>query len=143
MTVLTSRRGVLRGVAASALGLAIPRAMALYEGRDRKFTMDLVCGNIGVNAHLPEAIRLAAEHGFESLAPEAGFLKSASESQLSELKQQLMEGKLVWGAAGLSVDFRRSQADYESGLKGLAGQAEALRRAGRDPHGHLDHADAR
>ena len=68
--------------------------------------MDLVCGNLGVNARLPEAIALAHRYGFESVAPDAGFLKSLSDSQLSELRDDLKAKNLVWGAAGLPVDFR-------------------------------------
>jgi sugar phosphate isomerase/epimerase len=108
----------------------MPRKLAAKASVARKFTMDLVCGNLGVNVRLPEAIGLARRHGFESVAPDAGFLKKASDGEVSELLGQLKEIKLVWGAAGLPVDFRRDRAAFESGLKDLAGDAAALRRAG-------------
>jgi sugar phosphate isomerase/epimerase len=108
----------------------MPRVPAAHADDARKFTMDLVCGNLGVSVRLPEAIGLARRHGFESVAPDAGYLRKASEGEVSVLLGQLKEGKLVWGAAGLPVDFRRDQVAFESGLKDLAGDASALRRAG-------------
>jgi sugar phosphate isomerase/epimerase len=130
MTSSTSRRGLLKGLAGSAFGLAVPQGRCAGIDRGRKFTMDLVCGNLGVKARLPEAIRLAQRHGFESVAPDAGDLKSASDSEISELLDRLKEARLVWGAAGLGVDFRGDPGKFESGLKGLSAEAKALRLAG-------------
>jgi sugar phosphate isomerase/epimerase len=96
----------------------------------RKFTMDLVCGNIGVRARLPEAIALAHKYGFESVAPDAGFLRSLSDSEVSELREDLKSKKLVWGAAGLSVDFRGAEESFRNGLNRLTQDAKALKRAG-------------
>jgi sugar phosphate isomerase/epimerase len=124
-----SRRGLFRGLATWGLALGTTRLLG-DERPARKFTMDLVCGNLGVSAKLPEAIALAHRFGFESVAPDIGFLRSSSESQLSELRDGLKAKKLVWGAAGLSVDFRGSQASFEKGLTNLADEAAALRRAG-------------
>jgi sugar phosphate isomerase/epimerase len=100
------------------------------ERPSRKFTKDLVCGNIGVSARLPEAIAMAHRHGFESVAPDIGFLRSISESQLSELREDLKAKNLVWGAASLPVDFRSGQASFQNGLRSLQADAAALRRAG-------------
>lgn len=114
----------------TALGLALGTSRAEADRPARKFTMDLVCGNLGVSARLPEAIALAHKYGFESVAPDAGYLKSLSESQLADLKADLKSKNLVWGAAGLSVDFRGGQPAFQSGLANLAAEAAALERAG-------------
>jgi sugar phosphate isomerase/epimerase len=124
-----SRRGLFRGLATWGIALGTTRLKG-DERPARKFTMDLVCGNLGVSAKLPEAIALAHRFGFESVAPDIGFLRSISESQLSELRDGLKAKNLVWGAAGLSVDFRGGQASFEKGLTNLADEAAALRRAG-------------
>ena len=129
MSLAFSRRGFFRGLAGSGLALGMTGLRA-DERPARKFTMDLVCGNLGVNAKLPEAIGLAHRFGFESVAPDIGFLRSISESQLSELRDDLKAKKLVWGAAGLSVDFRGGQGSFQNGLTNLAAEAAALRRAG-------------
>ena len=134
MLATSSRRDWIRGLAGSGLVLGVTSAPGEERARnkftDRKFTKDLVCGNIGVSARLPEAITMAHRHGFESVAPDAGFLRSTSESRLSELRDDLKARNLVWGAAGLSVDFRGGPAEFETGLKNLSAEAEALRRAG-------------
>jgi sugar phosphate isomerase/epimerase len=100
------------------------------ERATRKFTKDLVCGNIGVSARLPDAIAMAHRHGFESVAPDTSFLRTSSESQLSELREDLKAKNLVWGAAGLSVNFRGSPEAYQNGLKNLPAEAAALHAAG-------------
>ena len=117
---------MLRALAGSGLVLGMTQARA-DERPARKFTKDLVCGNLGISAKLPEAIALAHRHGFESVAPDIGYLKSISDSQLSELRDDLKAKNLVWGAAGLPVNFRGGQAAFQNGLKGLADDAKALR----------------
>jgi sugar phosphate isomerase/epimerase len=125
-----SRRAVLHGLAGSAL-LATAGARAGAAGPPaRKFTKDLVCGNIGVRASLPEAIALASRHGFESVAPDAGPLGSMTEDALAKLLADLKARKLIWGAAGLPVDFREGDEAFRQGLKGLPAAAAALQRAG-------------
>jgi sugar phosphate isomerase/epimerase len=128
---------IARGAAAhgsESVGFTHPTEMARLDPNDdshvRKFTMDLVCGNLGVRARLPEAIAFAQKFGFESVAPDAGYLKSLSDSQVAELCEDLKTKKLVWGAAGLSVDFRGAEASFHNGLKGLTADAIALKRAG-------------
>ncbi len=106
MSAAFSRRGFFGGIAASMLAPGTTRLMG-EERPGRKFTMDLVCGNLGASVRLPEAIRLAHRFGFESVAPDPGYLMSISESQLSELRDDLKAKNLVWGAAGLPVELSR------------------------------------
>jgi sugar phosphate isomerase/epimerase len=49
---------------------------------------------------------------------------------MADLKQLLRSKKLVFGAAGLPVEFRRDQATFEKSLKGLEAVASGLNRAG-------------
>ena len=81
-----------------------------------------------MSAKLPEAIGLAHKFGFESVAPDAGFLKSLSDSQVSELQDDLKAKKLVWGAAGLGVDFRGTEESFRDGLSKLPADARSLKR---------------
>lgn len=96
----------------------------------RRFTMDLTCDAIGVNANLREAIRLAQTHGFESVAPDAGYLARLDTAGLNDLLAELKAASLVWGAAGLPVDFRTDDAAFRKGLAELPDQAKALQKAG-------------
>ena len=115
-----------------------PRAAITLGGSCwRKFTIDLVCGAIGVQADLRESIRLAQAGGFESVQPSASELAQLSDTQLQDLKQSLQEAKLVWGAAGLPVEFRRDDATFQQDLKALPNLANALQRAGASRDGHL------
>jgi sugar phosphate isomerase/epimerase len=90
----------------------------------------LVTGAIGVRADQREAIRLAHAYGFESVAPAPAYLAGLSDTQLEQLCEDLKDKQLVWGAAGLPVDFRGDEARFEEDLKRLPPLAAALQRAG-------------
>ena len=49
-----------------------------------KFTMALVPGSIGVRSDQRETIRLAAQYGFESVAPSAEFLAELSAAEMED-----------------------------------------------------------
>jgi sugar phosphate isomerase/epimerase len=100
------------------------------EPKLRKMTIDLTCGSIGVSANQQQAIELAARHGFESVAADGAYLSSASDAQLSALKATMQAKKLVFGSAGLPVEFRQDENRFRDSLKGLAGFATGLQRAG-------------
>ncbi len=96
----------------------------------RKFTMDLVPGMIGVQAPFPELIDLAQKQGFESIAPDAGYLGKLSDDQLQELLNNMETKGLAFGSAGLPVDFRKEDEVFLEGLKRLPDFAKVLERAG-------------
>ena len=124
-----SRRGFLR--AAVAAGSMAAAGSAGAAGRSgRRMTIDLVCGNLGVSADLPTAVKLAMDHGFESVAPDAGFLGKLSDSQLAELVENMKAHNLVWGASGLAVEFRADEGTFRAGMQKLPTFADALKRAG-------------
>jgi sugar phosphate isomerase/epimerase len=102
------------------------------EVKQRKMTIDLVCGNIGVSANQREAIELAARHGFESVGVDGAFLASLSDDQVPELKSFIKAKGIVFGAAGLPVEFRRDDDRFREGLKDLPKFAASLQRAGVD-----------
>lgn len=127
-----TRRGFLRAaVGLTGLAGGVGQGVGIASGgRRRAMTIDLVCGNLGVRAELPEAIGLAYRHGFESVAPDAGYLGRLSGGELEELLGDLKAKGLVWGAAGLPVEFRRDEATFRAGMEGLPGFAAVLERAG-------------
>jgi sugar phosphate isomerase/epimerase len=100
------------------------------EPKPRKMTMDLTCGSIGVSANQQQALELASRHGFESVAADGGYLSSVSDDQLSELKASMQTRKLVFGSAGLPVEFRQDENRFRDSLKGLPRFATGLQRAG-------------
>jgi sugar phosphate isomerase/epimerase len=102
------------------------------ETKKRKMTCDLVCGNLGISASQLEAIELAGRHGFESVGADGNYLVSISGDQTEELKSSMKSKGLVFGAAGLTVEFRQDNARFEGGMKKLPGIAAGLQRAGVD-----------
>lgn len=134
MHPITRREFVSRTAAGSAAMLALGAfsSLSAAEPKLRKMTMNLVCGAIGVSAKPPEAIELAARHGFESVEADGNYLASLNDEQLAALKSSLREKHLVFGAAGLPLEFRRDQARFEESLKSLPRFAAGLKRAGVD-----------
>jgi sugar phosphate isomerase/epimerase len=120
------RTAALVGVA--GLGAGIGRAVG--RERRRQFTMDLTPGAIGVGLPLPEVIALAGTHGFESVAPDVGYLAGLAAGDVPRVLDQLKGQKLVWGAAGLPVEFRGDDATFRKGMEALPAQAKALEAAG-------------
>ena len=128
-----ARRGFLQKSSAAMAGLLIlkDRSDAVLAAGARKMTIDLRPGSIGVRGvSLEELIGLAHAHGFESVAPNAQQLVRLSDSQVKELQILLGSRRLVWGAAGLSVDFRGEDAKYQAGMKQLPTLAACLQRVG-------------
>ena len=122
--------GTATAVGLSGVGMLASGRCAASERGKRKFTMDLRCGAIGVRADPREAIHLAHRYGFESVEPSAQFLAKLSDGELEELLGELKSKKLVWGAAGLPVNFRGDEEKFKQGLRQLPELARGLRRAG-------------
>lgn len=105
-------------------------SVASAETKKRKMTMDLLCGNLGISATQIEAIDLAARHGFESVGADGGYLATLDSSQAEDLKSSMRGRGVVFGAAGLPVNFRQDDARFEADMQKLPGVAAGLRRAG-------------
>lgn len=128
-----SRRSFLRGTVVSLGGLVVSGGLAGQatepKGK-RKFTMALGCGAIGVRATPQEAIELASRFGFEAVEPSPDFLARLPEDGLSQLLANMKAKGLVWGAAGLPVDFRGTESAFHDAMKRLPDFARSLQRAG-------------
>jgi len=119
-------------IASLAGGAFLASLSEAAEVRQRKMTIDLACGNIGVSANQREAVELAARHGFESVSADGAFLASLSDDQVPELKSFMKAKGIILGAAGLPVEFRRDNDRFREGLKSLPKFAAGLQRAGVD-----------
>jgi sugar phosphate isomerase/epimerase len=93
-------------------------------------TIDLVCGNIGVKATPAEALRFASGSGFESIGADTGALRAMSDADLAKFQEAMKQKGVVFGAAGLGVDFRGEDARFLETLKSLPADAAALQKAG-------------
>jgi sugar phosphate isomerase/epimerase len=124
-----SRREVLKGISAALVFLPVARA-GQGKGPKRKMTINLMCGMIGVQANQRAAVELAHAHGFESVEAMPNDLARMSGAELEELLAGMKSKNIVFGAAGLPVDFRKDESTFEQGLKALPKAADALGRAG-------------
>jgi len=118
------------GTAAVAGAAALRPVVAPAAGPPRRMTMDLVCGNIGVEADQRQAILLASRHGFESVGADGGALQAMSDADVAGLRSLMEEQGLGWGAAGLGVDFRGDEETFRKTSADLPAFASGLRRAG-------------
>jgi len=127
-----SRRQMLASTAGIGLGILTrsSRVQAALSTASRRFTMNLNPGAIGVQADQSETIRLAAKYGFESVAPNSGELAALDDKGRDQLFALLKEQKIVWGAAGLTVEFRKDEVTFNNGLKELPKHAKALQQFG-------------
>ena len=121
---------VCGGTAAAGLPLSVSAAAI-----SRKMTISLSCGAIGVSADQREAIRLAAKHGFEAVDANPEFLASLSAADLAALKAEMKAHGLVFGVAGLPIEFRREESRFADGLKKLPALAKGLEETGTDRWG--------
>jgi sugar phosphate isomerase/epimerase len=64
------------------------------------------------------------------VAPDSGYLASLDDEGLATLREAMEAKGLVFGAAGLPVEFRRDAETFRSGMSSLPGFADALQRAG-------------
>jgi sugar phosphate isomerase/epimerase len=109
---------------------ASPATAAEPTERKRKFRLCLSCGPIGVPDDPRQALGWARRFGFEAIEPSPSFLAKLSEAELEAYLGEMKAQQLVWGAAGLAVQFRGAEAAFEQGLKTLPESARALQRAG-------------
>ena len=128
-----NRRTLLKQTLAAGMAAgSSPFFPAAAQSTTRKapFTVDLCPGNIGIKADPGAVIALAHQYGFESVQPNADYLAKLDAVRLRELLAELAANKLVWGAAGLSVEFRGDEATFRGGMDGLPKLAAALQDAG-------------
>lgn len=133
MKPLPSRREFLRITTVLGAAAALrPAALVAAEsaGAARKMRLCLTPGSIGVKGDLRAIIGLAHKHGFEAVEPVPGFLVKLSAAELADVLADLKAKELVFGTAGLPVDFRGEEAKFRAGLEGLGAVAAGLQRAG-------------
>lgn len=137
MNPFNRRTFLKRGFQHSALAIAAtslwPASGVFAQGAagaQRRFSLSLNPGMIGVSANQRQAIEYAAEHQFEAVACMAGELAGASDSERRDLQARLESASLSWDAAGLPVDFRQDEDTFKRGLEDLKAQVQAMESVG-------------
>jgi sugar phosphate isomerase/epimerase len=119
-----------RRQAAAALSLSACAAVTGAPAMKRKMTIHLTPGSIGVQATQRQAIEFAKQYGFEAVEAQGAYLATLSPAEIDEVAASVKSAGLVWGNAGLTVDFRKDVETFEKGLRELPPIAKALQRAG-------------
>jgi len=104
--------------------------VALAAAPKRKMTIQLECGSIGVKASQPDVLLHAKKHGFESISADSGWLASQPASAVDELVAAMKQAGIVWGNAGMPVQFRATEEEFKKGMAEFPARAAAMRRAG-------------
>ncbi|MCC6340654.1 MAG: sugar phosphate isomerase/epimerase [Bryobacterales bacterium] len=97
---------------------------------NRKMTIHLTPGAIGVKASQMETLEFAHYYGYEAVEPQAAYLAGIPPDQIRGIKDFLASRRLVWGCASLPVDFRTTDEKFTAGMSALPSQAKALEQAG-------------
>ncbi len=125
-----NRRSVIWGALSSGLVVAGGRAFGRDGEGERKMTKCLSCGAIGVGGDQRRAIALAGKHGFEAVEASPHFLAGLGAEEMDALNAERSAKDLVWGNAGLPVEFRKDAETFSDDLEALPALAGGLRRAG-------------
>jgi sugar phosphate isomerase/epimerase len=109
--------------------LAITALATQTRAAGHSMQMHLSCGALGIQASQPEAIDLAAKHGFDVIDADGKYLNGLSDGELHDLLGHMQAKKIGWAMAGLPVEFRRDQATFSAGMPDFRKYAGGLARA--------------
>jgi len=126
-----NRREFFHTTSALAAMAALPASIRAATSTERKMTIALTPGSIGVSVQSQKELNdLAHRHRFEAVEPRGEELAAMSREQLGELAGDLKSKQLVWAAPSLPVDFRKDDRTFNDGLGRLPKIAGGLQRAG-------------
>ena len=128
MASLDRRSFLSVATAASAAATVLPLSGA--GNAATKMTMMLSPGAVGVKANQRETLDYAARFGFQSIEAMPPALAAMSDAEMQSFNAEMKSRNIVWGNAGLPVDFRKTDDDFRSGMTNLPSAAKALQRAG-------------
>jgi len=117
---------------APAAGARVNPARQRRDGMKNrvKFYKNLGHGHIGVKANQQQALEYAVKYGFDSITPDLGESENKSSTEISEWVQTMKEKGVRYGTAGLPVEFRRDEEQFQKELAQLPKQASILKQLG-------------
>jgi len=125
-----SRRNFVRFTAASTAGLFLSPTLGISAVQKRLFKISLNPFAIGVNLGQEALIEKAVEYGFEAILPIPAQLAEMGEGERNEFLSKMKAANLSWDAAGLTVDFRKTEDLFRQGIENLPKVAHALQKSG-------------
>lgn len=121
-----------------ATSLALPTALAAAGEQPAgaraasPFKISLKADAIGANASPWELLNYAIKHGYDALSVPSQWLESWTTSDKKKFADRARKNDISWGANGLPVEFRKSEAQFRSDLAQLPVHAKNLREIGVD-----------
>ena len=133
-----NRRTLLKYSLGAGVGLSINHGLSLTghafwasQNADKPmFKLDLCGGRVGIEANQSQLIELASANGFAAVEPLDWDLQKMDQKALDAIQEKRKSANLEWGAAGLSVEFRKSEEKFKEDLKNLPAIAKALQNVG-------------
>ncbi len=127
------RRTFINHSVRASLGLSlIPTFdhVTLPHRQERKFTLWLDPGALGVKANQQQLLDYAVEFGFESISALPNELVTFSSDQIKAFVDAMGEKNIVWASAGLTVQFREDDETFRKDLSEFPNIVYALYEAG-------------
>jgi len=100
------------------------------ERPGRRFTANLNVGHIGVKATPLEAIKLARQYDYESVAPMLSAMLKYSQAELQQLAAEMKSNNIVWGAGALRPFVHPDDAKFKQNLTEILQTAQLCQRLG-------------
>ncbi|MEZ4777417.1 MAG: sugar phosphate isomerase/epimerase family protein [Bacteroidia bacterium] len=128
-----SRRNFLQTSSLAAASVFVPAVLSPVFGQnisERKFTLCINPGNIGVKANQKELLQMAIQHGYQSMSPMPDQLMAFSETEMKDFLGQMKAKGISWDSTNITVDFRKDEKTFKEGLSQLPEYAKILEKAG-------------
>ena len=123
-----SRRAFCGSAIAAAMAVGSMRAAETKAGV--KFFKNFAPGHLGVRANQRQALEYAVKYGFGGIAPSEGEFEKKSAAEIGEWLAIMKDKGIQYGAAGLSVEFRRDEERFRSDLAQYPKRAALLKQLG-------------
>jgi len=127
-----SRRAFCRSAMAAVMvvpGVELCAGAAQTENAV-KFYKNLAPGHIGVKANQRQALDYAVQYAFGGIAPSEGEFENKSAAEIREWVGLMKEKGIRYGTAGLPVEFRRDDAQFQKDLAQLPKRAKLMKQLG-------------
>ena len=130
--IYQSRRRFLAHASLAFASSLLPAALSAnsFSTKDRQFKLSINPGAIGVKTNQAGLLDMAVKYGFEAIVPFPEELAKMTSAQLKEIAAKMKTANIVWGSAGLPMQFRTDDETFRKGLTQLPKLAEAVASVG-------------
>jgi len=128
---MVSRRAFCKvAMAAATVPFAGLGAAAAQGIGGVKFFKNFAPGHIGVKANQQQALEYAVKYGFGGISPSDGEFANKSAAEIGDWVGLMKQKGIRYGAAGLPVEFRRDEAQFNKDMAQLPKRAALLKQLG-------------